>query len=311
MGLYHCMSRIVGGSFLLDNMEKEEFYRRMWHIADFMCIEILDFVIMSNHYHQLLQTPAYIELTDEQLLKKVTNYYGVGSPEADMLKISLQSGGGAAQSLREYYFSRMGDISHYQKILKQGFSRWYNKPRKRRGTLWMERFNSVVLEENTNVLQSVSAYIELNPVRASIVEDPKDFHYSAYTSALAGNLRCQQGIMRIMGVDDWKTAATKYRMLLMVRGSKHIDGKSGKISRELLLKTLQEGGNLSITELLLLRIRYLTEGGAIGSESFVNMMFKLNRTQFGKRRTTGARPFKGLASAQLSVLRDLRQAVFA
>jgi hypothetical protein len=305
------MSRTVGGDFLLGPIEKEELYKRMWHIADFMCIEILDYVIMSNHYHQLVQTPAFVELTDAELLRKVIRYYGVGSKEAVILETALMKGGEVANSLREYYFNRMGDISQYQKILKQTFSRWYNNLRDRRGTLWMERFKSLVVEDNVTVLQSVSAYIDLNPVRASLVEDPKDFHYCAYAAALAGDHSCRQGLMRIMGIDDWETAANQYRVLLMQRGSKHVAGKSGKVSRELYLKTLKAGGKLPLTELILLKIRYFTEGGVLGTEVFVDNFFTQNRSQFGKRRTTGAQPFKGLASGSLYVLRNLRQEVFS
>ena len=310
-GLYHCMSRTVGGDFLFGPAEKEELFRRMWHLAEFLSIEILDFVIMSNHYHQLLEVPGYVELSDDELLGKVTRYYGIGSFQAVQLETLLLKGGDHADYLRQRYHKWMGNLSHYQKILKQGFSRWYNKPRNRKGAFWMERFKSVVVEDDIQVLQSVSAYIDLNPVRASIVEDPKDFHYSAYAMALAGDKRCRKGLMRIMGTGDWESAAAQYRIKLMQTGSKQVEGKSGAVSRELLLDTIHKGGKLSLPELLRLRIRYFTEGQVLGTEAFVEDLFILNKSHFPERRTTGARPFKGLASCSLFTLRQLRNAVFS
>jgi hypothetical protein len=57
--------------------------------------------------------------------------------------------------------------------------RWFNKRHGRRGTLWMERFKSVVVEGSRDQVSSVknqvdalkvmAAYIDLNPVRAEVV----------------------------------------------------------------------------------------------------------------------------------------------
>ena len=60
-GLYHCMSRIVGGDYIFDKVEKEVFIQRMWRLAEFLGIAVLDYVVMSNHYHQLLGVPGVVE----------------------------------------------------------------------------------------------------------------------------------------------------------------------------------------------------------------------------------------------------------
>ncbi len=310
-GLYHCMSRIVGGQFLLGPVEQKEFHRRMWHLADFFCIKIINYSLMSNHYHQFLEVPGYVVLTDEELLEKVTAYYGKGSNEAVILATAFEKGGEQTDSLRDYYLHHMGDISEYQKRLKGGFSSWYNKRKHRKGTLWMERFKSPIIEDVDSARQAVSAYIDLNPVRASLVADPKDYHYCAYAAAVAGDKRCRKGIMRVMDIDDWEAASAQYRILLVQTGSKHVDGKTGAISRELLMQTLEKGGKLSMAEILRLRIRYFSDGQVIGTEAYVEELFQLYKSQFGKRRTTGARPFKGLAPGSLFCLRDLRNAVFS
>jgi len=304
--LYHCMSRSVGGDYIFGYKEKDTFLRMMWRLADFMGIAILDYVLMSNHYHQLLEVPGIIELSDNELIERVATYYGPKNPKVTDLKNALIKGGGLAQDRRSLYLGRMGDISEYQKILKQGFTRWYNKQNKRRGTLWMERFKSVLVEDNHFHRQVVSTYIELNPVRANMVEDPKDYPHCAYAAALAGDLRCRNGIMRVMGIDHWDEAAPAYRTLLMQRGCTKAQGKPGSVSRELLLKTLQAGGKLSIADLVHLRLRHLTDGLVLGSEQFVQEAFDRYRSHFGKKRISGARSIRGLASGDLHVIRDLR-----
>jgi hypothetical protein len=41
---------------------------------------------------------------------------------------------------------RFYDLSLFVKEVKERFSRWFNKRRGRRGTLWMDRFKSVIVE---------------------------------------------------------------------------------------------------------------------------------------------------------------------
>ncbi len=70
------------------------------------------------------------------------------------------------------------------KLLKQRFSQWHNARNARKGTLWEERFRSVLVDGAGEALLTMAAYIDLNPVRAGIVQDPKDYRWSGYGEAL-------------------------------------------------------------------------------------------------------------------------------
>ena len=72
----------------------------------------------------------------------------------------------------------------FVKILKQRFSLRYNREHGRLGTLWEGPFRSVLVEPTRRALSVVGAYIDLNPVRAGIVEDPKDYRFSGYGEAV-------------------------------------------------------------------------------------------------------------------------------
>jgi putative transposase len=43
----------------------------------------------------------------------------------------------------------------------------------------------VVVENSVNALKTVAAYIDLNPIRAGLVEDPKDYRFCGYGEAVA------------------------------------------------------------------------------------------------------------------------------
>jgi putative transposase len=116
----------------------------------------------------------------------------LGDKQANGLKWELEQrrgfgdGGTAAEALREQWFGRMWDVSQFMKVLKQRFSQWFNGRHARRGTLWEERFRSVLVEGRGHALRTMAAYIDLNPVRAGICEDPKDYRWCGYGEAVAG-----------------------------------------------------------------------------------------------------------------------------
>lgn len=70
------------------------------------------------------------------------------------------------------------------KHLGQRYVQYINKAYRRSGTLWEGRFRSSIVQERGYFLRC-HRYIELNPVRASMVSHPRDYPWSSY-SANAG-----------------------------------------------------------------------------------------------------------------------------
>ena len=68
---------------------------------------------------------------------------------------------------------------------------------------------------------------------------------------------------------------------------------------------LAEKGKLSTAELVRLRVRYFTDGVALGSQEFVEGIFEAQREMFGPRRKAGARRITESATPFYS-LRTLR-----
>lgn len=66
---------------------------------------------------------------------------------------------------------------------------------------------------------------------------------------------------------------------------------------------------LKISKAVRCRVRYFTDGAAIGSKSFVEGIFRENRERFGKKRKDGARKPRGALSemaGEIWSLRDLK-----
>jgi hypothetical protein len=72
------------------------------------------------------------------------------------------------------------------RLLKQRFARWFNAFHKTFGTLWAERFTSVIVEGEGEALLAPCAYVDLNPLRARLVSNSKADRWSGYGEAVGG-----------------------------------------------------------------------------------------------------------------------------
>jgi len=305
--VYHCLSRVVGGERLLGDLEKEKLRQMLWQQAAFSGVEVITYCLMSNHIHLLLRVPGTVTATDAELVERAVAFYGRKSPYVRTLQDALQSADHLPADLRTGLAGRMGDVSGFMKELKQRFSKWFNKERNRFGTLWAERFKSVLVEDQPGAVQVVAAYVDLNPVRAGLVTDPKDYRWSGYGEAVAGQERAREGLASFHEADDWAVVGREYRKVLLVSGGRA--GRSGKVALDgaAIRQELAQAGELSVGQVLRLRVRYFSDGVVLGSRSYVNAVFREFRGRFGPRRETGARPLRGLtALGHLATLRDLR-----
>lgn len=70
-------------------------------------------------------------------------------------------------------------VSRMMQSLGRYYVRYFNQTYRRSGTLWEGRFKSSVVESSDYLLQCYQ-YIELNPVRAQMVDVPSDYTWSSY-----------------------------------------------------------------------------------------------------------------------------------
>jgi hypothetical protein len=268
---------------------------------------------MSNHFHILCKVPAQRSLTDQELLDCIELSYGrerrTQVAEGLAAYAKEQSLGDQAQQLRDHYLSRLFDVSIFMKELKGRFAQWYNRRHHRYGVLWAERFKSVLIEEG-QALSAVAAYIDLNPLRAGLCEDPKDYRYCGYAEAIAKNsAQAKLGLqvaLRLGSECSWKEAGREYRKLLFQTGT--AASKAGAvIDVELVQKVLQEQqGEIPLAELLRCRIRYFTDGGILGSRTFVREQFARCRQMVAPSQTDREFRLRLTAGDQIWVLRNLR-----
>jgi putative transposase len=75
--------------------------------------------------------------------------------------------------------------SSVMKHLGQRYVQYVNRTYKRSGTLWEGRFRSSIVQAEIYLLRC-HRYIELNPVRAGMVEHPADYRWSSFSTNAMG-----------------------------------------------------------------------------------------------------------------------------
>jgi REP element-mobilizing transposase RayT len=343
--LYHVISRVVDRRFVLGTEEKEKFRTLMRMQENFTGCRALSFCLMDNHFHLLLEVPPMPEggLSDEELQKRMSAIYseafvaGVAKELADAKTATYPNEGGmveAVAAIHKRFTYRMQDLGEFMKGLLQRFTQWFNRAHSRSGTLWEDRFKSVIVEDGV-ASRTISAYIDLNPVRAGMVKDPADYRWSSYGEAVGGGKKgngkkAREGLVRACFCDQgvgydagkWDEVSRLYRRMMglalgrkpgraeVSQSAKGL-GQTTKNTAELLESDDNETAlkDLGMAKMLRCRIRYFTDGAVIGSKEFVNEAFASARERFGPRRKDGARTMKGSGGVAKGILwsvRDLR-----
>ena len=309
-GIYHLISRIVDSSFRLDDIEKTTFENIMNKQALFCGISILTYIVMGNHFHIIVRVPPLnAKINIKTLIFRYRTLYGTDKTLELIKKWKIWKKKGMNKEIIEEQNTikrRMHNISSFMKEVKQGFSKYYNKRHLRKGTLWEERFKSVIVEDKKEVLTISAIYTDLNSVRAGIVKDPRTYQWSGIAKAYSGNQTALEGILYIMKTNNTSQALQEYCALTARKG---LIKKNGKLSlSETTYKNMIAYSNIDYGDLSDFSIGVITRGCFIGSTTFVDRMFLKYKNFFGSKRKSGARklPFK-INGIQLYALRQLRK----
>ncbi len=341
--IYHCISRVVDRRFVFGDAEREAFRMFMRMQENFTGCRVLTYCVMSNHFHILLEVLPVPDggISDELLLKRLAGLYSeafVDGVAQEMESARKDVDEAMVAEIHARFTYRMHDLSEFMKTLLQRFTRWFNREHNRRGTLWEERYKSVIVESGV-AARTIAAYIDLNPVRAGMVSDPADYRWSGYGEAIGGGMKgngkkSRMGLILAVknpesrdqiAMDSWKDVSRIYRRAMgMALGRK--PGKTQdfetqdtrkkahavtKNTEEMLESEDNETvlPDLGMAGMLMKRVRYFTDGAVIGSKGFVNEAFVGARERFTERRKDGARRMRGSgapAAGTLWSIRDLR-----
>lgn len=177
---YHLRSHVAGPPdwFPLQIPEvQEKFMQLLLKFLQAYCCELFSFVLMGNHYHLVLLVQAYRKLSRRELRRR-----------AHLLFSSKKRWPRTKRQWKQFN-RRLFDLSEFMKSLNQALAEWYNQNYDRQGPLMAGRFRSTLLTDLQAVLDCM-IYVDLNPVRAGLVQRPEQWKYAS-------------AALRIQGEDQW------------------------------------------------------------------------------------------------------------
>jgi REP element-mobilizing transposase RayT len=193
IGIVHAVQRCVRRAFLAGvdqqsgkdySFRKEWIRRRMESLASVFGVDVLTYAVMSNHMHLILRNRPDVVAAwsdrdvairwlrvfpgrrlEEHLAEPTENDVNmlVNQPE----RLTL---------IRE----RLSDISWFMRALSEPIARMSNRQDECTGRFWEGRFKAMRIVDEAGLL-ACAMYVDLNPVRAAMVEKPEQaVHTSAY-----------------------------------------------------------------------------------------------------------------------------------
>jgi putative transposase len=281
----HVYNRVAGtlGDFPFRDADKEYFIRLLHKLTTFYTVEALAYQLMGNHFHLLLFIPSQPP-SNQDAAERYKRYYDG--------KRTISPESGACTELAR----KMRDVSEFMKDLEQPFTRWFNRTRpiRRRGHLWAERYKNTILESGLAVWDCWK-YIEMNPVRARMVNDPADYRFCSFgawsgqgkqpfeESLKARALPWLEGLLHVKDLEEVKVELRKE----FARTKAEERGQSPEVVEAAIGKAAEKE---RFTTRIDRRVRYWVDGLVIGSDIFVKNVVSKARgeTAVQKRRLVRA-----------------------
>jgi hypothetical protein len=269
------MSRTALDGFPLDDVEKDFMLDLIRQYSKLYLVEILGFCLMGNHFHILIRMFPDYKFTDEEIKKRYEDFYGDSRAFAD----------GWIPTLRE----KLSNLSEFVREIKVGFARYYNRRHNRRGYFWGDRFKSVIVEDGATLINCL-AYIDLNPLRAGLVDRPEEYRWNSLAYHIqTGNkdkfLSLDFGLKEF-GILDAEERLKQYRRYVYEAGAVDRPEKmvTKVIDSKVLEKERENDFELNRVRRFRYRTRYFTDSGIIGSKEFVSMNYRRFKDVFMSKR---------------------------
>jgi REP element-mobilizing transposase RayT len=282
---YHIMSRTALDGFPFGDVEKDELVKIIKKFSSLFFVKVFGFCIMGNHFHLLLQMLPEHYFKDEEIRKRCKKHYGEDFEVSD-------------EQIADFR-DRLSSLANYMKEVKQAFSWYYNKRHNRRGTLWGERFKSLMVE-NGETLINCLAYIDLNPLRAGIVSRPEEYRWNSLGYHLQAKNKDQflstDFGLKAFNIKNPKERIRRYRRYVYEVGALSRPDKmqAEVIDDKVVKKERKKDFEISRISRFRYRTRYFTDSGIIGSKEFVSANYQRFKHLFYSKHEKKPKPIKGL-----------------
>jgi REP element-mobilizing transposase RayT len=207
---FFCLEFWTAGPDAILHAETRHFLKKKIHFfSKHLGVEVLSYVIMDSHCFLLVTLPPrkkWLEKlsSPEQLLRRGEGLY---QPyRLREMKDQLEKPK-VSKKVVEYYQRDFCDLSVFVKRIKESVSRAHNRFQNTTGSLWRDRFRSLELTDQKDLM---ACLIRLNrwPVSRRLLEpeELEKYPWSSYGETMGGSKRAIKGVCRVLGIapGNWK-----------------------------------------------------------------------------------------------------------
>jgi len=259
---YHIITRVAGSPRyypLQNRVAQQKLLNTILFYVSAYCCELAAHIIMGNHYHLILFIEEFKELSRSELESRAKLLYGN--------RAELKTHSWSDEAWNQFN-CKLFDLSALMQHINAEYAKWFNKHFDRRGHFWADRYKNPELLDQ-RALQECLLYVELNAVRAGLVQHPEQWKFSSAWARWKG---CDHDLMQLEKIFPEiqpEKALSTYRFLLGQRGA--VGSSKAKLA----------GWN----GLFLMRLRFFTDGLALGHQPSVsNRLDKLRAQGFYRHR---------------------------
>ncbi|CAB1083966.1 hypothetical protein D1AOALGA4SA_11500 [Olavius algarvensis Delta 1 endosymbiont] len=198
-----------------------------------------------------------------------------------------------------YWREKLSSLSELMREIKVGFARYYNRRHNRREYFWGDRFKSVIVDKGETLINCL-AYIDLNPLRAGMVDRPEEYRWNSLGYHLQTENK-DQFLSTDFGLKEFSVRSKKERIRLYRRyvyeagALNRPDKMQAKVvDDKVVAKEREKDFEISRTSRFRYRTRYFTDSGIIGSKEFVSANYQRFKHLFYSKREKKPKPIKGL-----------------
>lgn len=188
---YHCVTRCVRRAFLCgeDTHTGQSYeHRRQWirermlSLSKVFALDVCAYAVMSNHYHVVLHVDREEAegWSETEVIERWHRLFA-GHPLTHRFlagEVLLKVEQNLVAELAALWRTRLRDISWYMRCLNESIAREANREDHCSGRFWEGRFKSQALLDE-KALAACMAYVDLNPVRATLAATPEESDYTS------------------------------------------------------------------------------------------------------------------------------------
>ena len=215
---------------------------------------MLGFSVMGNHYHLMIWMEEKRPMTRDELTKRAEILY-----DDTVL-------GGWMKAKRERFEERIFDVSELMRSVQSSVARWFNHTFGRRGRFWADRFKSTLFEDHKEAMDCL-LYIELNAVRAGLVERPEEYEGSSLYYREIGIDKWMMPLRELTGIARRSRAIADLKAHVYYRGAVPTKPNQRPIPKRIIAE--EESKGFKTQGIFRKRIRHFVDGVVVGNQAFV------------------------------------------